>query len=449
MMDATGDISSRITFDSGNAKEIPVDRRHFIRTAAMAATAAGILNNDAPPIHAASPASGMSAIRNANANMPCRRMGKTGVQVSALGFGMLRLPMLEDRRTVDEGKTMEMLRYGIDNGINYVDTARGYLGGQSETAVGKALRNGYRDKVYLATKLNLSAMRSEADFDRMFDESRRQLRTDVIDFYLLHHVTTKTWNQSVLPFKVMEKAERLKREGKIHFLGFSFHDNLALFKHVLDACPDWDFCQLMANYLDTEYEAGFLGVKYAYERGLAVNCMEPLKAGLLARPPREVQAVFDAAPVKRTPVEWAFDYLWNMPEIGVVISGMSNVAQVEENLRYARRSSVGMLDWNDRVVIGQAAKRYRDFDGVTDCTGCNNCAPCPKGVAIGSLIGQMWFIYQVTGDKAAAQGYYDHVPAPRGVNAGACDGCGACLPKCPQHVNIPDMLRRMRAELER
>lgn len=133
--------------------------------------------------------------------------------------------------------------------------------------MGKALLNGYRDKVHLATKLNLSAMRSEADFDRMFDESRRQLQTDVIDFYLLHHVTTKTWNQSVLPFKVMEKVERCKRDGKIRFIGFSFHDNLALFKHVLDVCPDWDFCQLMENYLDTEYEAGFLGMKYAYDAG--------------------------------------------------------------------------------------------------------------------------------------------------------------------------------------
>lgn len=127
---------------------------------------------------------------------------------------------------------------------------------------------------------------------------------------------------------------------------------------------------------------------------------------------------------------------------------MSNVAQVKENLTYARRSSVGMLDWNDRVTIGRAAKRYRDYEGVPACTGCNNCAPCPKGVAIGSLIGQMWFIYKVTGNKAAARGYYNNVPAPRGVNADACDGCGECLPKCPLHVNIPDLLRRMRAELK-
>ena len=380
-----------------------MNRRHFIKTAAMATAATGLLPHEGSSARAATSGIDAATVRNYNEDMPYRRMGKTGVLVSALGFGMLRLPMLADRRTVDEKKTVDMLRYGIDNGINYVDTARGYLGGQSETAVGKALLRGYRDKVYLATKLNLGAMRSEADFDRMFDASRRELQTDVIDFYLLHHVTTKTWNQSAVPFKVMEKVERCKRDGKIRFIGFSFHDNLALFKQVLDACPDWDFCQLMENYLDTEYEAGFLGMKYAYERGLAVNCMEPLKAGLLVRPPREVQAILDAAPVKRTPVEWAFDYLWNMPEPGVVISGMSNVAQVKENLTYARRSSVGMLDWNDRVTIGRAAKRYRDYEGVPACTGCNNCAPCPKGVAIGSLIGQMWFIYKVTGNKAAAR----------------------------------------------
>ena len=428
-----------------------MDRRKFLKTCALTTAAAGMgaaaTTANAQP-STRTPAADTSRIRNYQVDMPYRRMGRTGIMVSALGFGMLRLPMLEDRKTVDEKKTIEMLRYGIDHGINYVDTARGYLGGQSERAVGKALAGGYRDRVYLATKLNLGGMKSEADFQRMFDTSRRELGTDVIDFYLLHHVTTRTWNGSVLPYRVLEKVERCMAEGSIRHIGFSFHDNFAFFKHVLDFYPGWDFCQLMENYLDTEYEAGFLGMKLAYERGLAVNCMEPLKAGFVVNPPKKVREVFEAAKTKRTPIEWAFDYLWSMPEPGVVISGMSNIDQVQENLSYAKKSHIGMLGWEDHMVLGEAAKRYREFEGVTACTGCNNCAPCPKLVAIGSLIGQMWYIYKVTGNKKAAQAYYNNVPYPRGVNADACDGCGECLPKCPMHVDIPKVLKEMRAELK-
>lgn len=432
-----------------------MNRRHFLQTAVLTGAAASLAGTNAAqagPVRTGTGQTGepelsSRTVRNFHPEMPYRRMGRTGVMVSALGFGMLRLPMLADGKTVDEQQTVDMLRYGIDNGINYVDTARGYLRGQSETAVGKALRNGYRDRVYLATKLNLGGMRDEGDFQRMFDESRRQLHTDVIDFYLMHHVTHRTWNGSVLPYKVLDKVQRCLEEDSIRYAGFSFHDNLAFFKQVLDAYP-WDFCQLMENYLDTEYEAGYLGMKLAYERGLAVNCMEPLKAGFVVRPPQKVQDVFDAAQTRRTPIEWAFDYLWSMPEPGVVISGMSNIAQVKENISYARKARVGMLTWEDRMVLGEAARRYRDFEGVIACTGCNNCAPCPKLVAIGSLIGQMWYIYKVTGNRKAARAYYNNVPYPRGVNADACDGCGQCLPRCPMQVNIPAILAEMRRELK-
>lgn len=424
-----------------------MDRRDFIRTAAITAAGASLSGNSCLAANVLSSEINPAKIRNYHPEMKYRLMGKTGVMVSALGFGMLRLPMLADGKTVDEAQTIGMLRYGIDNGINYVDTARGYLGGQSETAVGKALLDGYRDKVWLATKLPLQAMKSEADFERMFDESRKALQTDVFDFYLLHHVTHNTWPKAAIPFRVLEKAQKYRDEGKIRFLGFSFHDSLVLFQEVLRAIPDWDFCQLMENYVDTQYEAGLLGMKYAYDRGMAVNCMQPLKAGLLANPPKEVREILESAPGRRPAIEWAFDYLWDMPYPGVVISGMSNLDQVRENLAYARKSSVNMLDWDARVTIGKAALRYRQYPGVTACTGCDYCVPCPQDVAIGSLIGNMWFIYKVNGDKKAAQRYYNHVPPQRGVNANACNDCGVCLPKCPEHVNIPEILKQMRDEL--
>lgn len=427
-------------------------KRRTLFKATLAASASGasvIGSSQAAPVSASGAAQQFdsSNIRNYRPDMRYRLMGKTGVVVSALGIGMLRLPMLADKKTVDETQSIGMLRHAIDCGINYVDTARGYLGGQSETVVGKALSGGYRDKVHLATKLTLQAMKSEADFDRMFDLSRKTLDTDVIDFYLLHHVTHRTWNEAAVPFKVLDKVAKLKAEGKIKHVGFSFHDNLSFFKAVLDAY-DWDFCQLMQNYLDTEYEAGLLGMKYAFERGMAVNCMEPLKAGLLVRPPKRVQKVLDKAPVKRTPVQWAFDYLWDMPEPGVVISGMSNIAQVDENVSYARLSSINMLSYEERMVIGEAALKYRDIPDMPPCTGCNACAPCPKWVALGSLIGQMWFIYKATGNKNALR-YYNNVPWPRGGNADTCDGCGACVPKCPNHINIPELIKEIRAEVSR
>ncbi|MDO5537935.1 MAG: aldo/keto reductase [Desulfovibrionaceae bacterium] len=425
-----------------------MNRRNFLKTAAVTA-AAGMAGGSSAALAAPKGADELTAaekaaIRNYTPDMRYRRMGSTGVMVSALGFGMLRLPMLEDRKTVNEAATIEMLRYGIDNGINYVDTARGYLGGQSETAVGMALAGGWRDRVWLATKLTLSALKSDADFERMFDLSRKQLNTDVIDFYLLHHVTEKTWRENMVPYRAIEKIMKLKEQGKIRYAGFSFHDSLPFFKQVLDANPGWDFCQLMENYLDTEYEAGFLGMKMAYERGMAVNVMEPLKAGMLTRLPKEVRALFDASGRKRTAVEWAFDYLYTLPEPGVVISGMSSVAHVKENIEYAKRSHVGMLDWQDRVTIGKAAHLWRTMPGVSPCTACANCMPCHNDVDIARLIGHVWFSYKLTGNLDAAKRYYTHVPPPRGVSAEACDFCGECVPRCPEHVDIVGILKEMR-----
>ncbi len=427
-----------------------MNRRAFLKGATTLAATGGLIGGGKALSQAWAKAQEPKNIRNYHEEMRYRPHGLTGVSVSALGFGMLRLPMLADGKTVDEALSIRMVRHAIDNGLNYVDTGYVYLGGQSELVTGKALAGGYRDRVYVTSKSPWWIMERPEDFERFFDESRKRLQTDVIDFYHIHMIMHRAWKEKVLPFRLMEKIETLKAQGKIRFSGFSFHDNVTLFKRVVDANPDWNFCLIQQNYLDTEHEAGLLSLKYAAGRGMGVSVMEPLRNGFLVTPPREVQAVFDAAPRKRSPVEWAFDYLWNMPEVSVVLSGMGSMRNVEDNLSYAKRSGPGMLDAEDVAVIGSAARRYRSYEGVIPCTGCYNCIPCPRNVAIGYLFNMVFNQYKADGDMARAHRLiqYSMSPIQRGDKPQACDGCGQCLPKCPQGINIPEELKRVQRELK-
>lgn len=426
-----------------------MDRRTFLKGATALAAGGGMLGSGSPSRALAGPLE-PERIRNYHPGMRYRPHGLTGVGVSALGFGMLRLPMLADGRTVDEELSIRMVRHAIDHGLNYVDTGHVYLGGQSETVTGKALASGYRDRIHLTSKSPWWIMERPEDFERLFDESRSRLQTDVIDFYHIHMIMHRGWREKVVPFRLIEKIEKLKAQGKIRFSGFSFHDNVTLFKRVVDANPDWNFCLIQQNYLDTEHEVGLVGLKYAAGRGMGVSVMEPLRNGFLVRPPREVQDVFDAAPRRRPPVEWAFDHLWNMPEVSVVVSGMRSMQDVEDNLSYAGRSAPGMLDGEDVAVLGAAARRYRSFPGAVPCTGCYNCIPCPKNVAIGYLFNMVFNQFKADGDKARAHRLIRHSMSPiqRGDRPQACDGCGQCLPRCPQGINIPEELRRVHRELE-
>ncbi|WP_301194187.1 aldo/keto reductase, partial [uncultured Desulfovibrio sp.] len=391
-----------------------------------------------------------SNIRNFHPEMRYRPHGLTGVAVSALGFGMLRLPLLADGKTVDEARTIAMLRHAIDHGLNYVDTGYVYLGGQSEAVTGKALAGGYRDRIWLTSKSPWWIMERPEDFERFFDESRRRLQTDVIDFYHIHMIMHRGWKEKVVPFRLIDRMMELKARGAIRFAGFSFHDGAPLFKRVVDANPGWDFCLIQQNYLDTEHEAGLVGLNYAAANGMGVSIMEPLRNGFLVKPPAMVQAVLDAAPRRRPPVEWAFDYLWNRPEVSVVVSGMASMQNVRDNLAYAGRSAPGMLDAEDRAVIGRAARAYRSAPGTIPCTGCYNCIPCPQNVAIGYLFNMVFNQYKADGDKARAHRLvnYSMSPVQRGDRPGACNECGQCLPKCPQGINIPEELKRVRRELE-
>lgn len=432
-----------------------MERRNFIKSAVALTAATALQAGGAQQLQAAEKTAPLAPeqqarIRNFNPQMPYRPMGKTGIDVSALGFGMLRLPMLADGKTVDAPTSIALLRRAIEQGLNYVDTGHVYLGGQSEEVTGQALAGGWRDRVYVTSKSPWWIMERPEDFERLFDISRKRLQTDVIDFYHLHMLMHRGWNEKVIPFKLMDKIEKLKQDGKIRYSGFSFHDSATLFKKIVDANPHWDFCLIQQNYLDTEHEAGLVGLKYAAARGMGVSIMEPLRNGFLVNPPAEVRAVFAAAAHQRSPVEWALDYLWNMPEVSVVVSGMSAAQHVTDNLAYAGRSAVNMLNVDDRAVLGQAARQYRSYAGSVPCTGCYNCIPCPRNVAIGYLLALVYNQYKADGDKQRAQRLmqYSMSPVLRGDKASACDGCGQCLPKCPQGINIPAVLQRVRDELE-
>lgn len=381
-------------------------------------------------------------ILNYNPNMQYRPMGRTGVKVSALGFGMLRLPMLADGKTVDSDQSVEMVHRAIEGGVNYIDTGRVYMGGQSEQTVGKALAGGWRDRVYVTSKAPWWMMERPEDFEKFFDESRRAMDTDVIDFYHIHMIMHRGWKDKVVPFRLIEKMEKLKAEGKIRFSGFSFHDRLQLFKQVIDANPAWDFCLIQHNYLDYEYEAGVLGPKYAAANGLGLAVMKPVRTGFLANLPASMREALASTGVKKPDVEWALDYLWDIPEVSIAVSGMGSMKDVEANLDYASRARPNMLNPDEREALGNAIRAFRSAPGHVDCTGCYQCIPCPHNVAIGYIFAYVYNNYLMHGDMKKAMADYTLAMSPvqRGAPASACVGCGACLEKCPQGLDIPKLL---------
>ncbi len=292
--------------------------------------------------------------------METRAFGNTGMQVSPLGFGVMRLPMKGGGKTVnsntidqvDVETSIKMIHDAIEGGINYFDTAYNYIGGYSERILGQALQGGLREKVCIATKSPAWLYKAPEDFDRFLDEQLERLQTTYIDNYLLHSMNGGSWKKTVRN-NAVEGMVRAKASGKVRNIGFSFHDDLELFEEILNAA-DWDFCQIQLNYYDQDYQAGLKGMRMAAERGLAVVVMEPLRGGLLVNLPKEAQAAFDGSGYNRSNVEWALDWLWNMPEVSCVLSGMSTPEQLQQNMGYAAKAKPGMLSAEEQGVIAQA-----------------------------------------------------------------------------------------------
>lgn len=369
--------------------------------------------------------------------MQYRKLGNTGLMPSALGFGMMRLPQMDGK--TDAESSIQMLRWAIDNGLTYVDTAYNYLNGDSERITGRALQDGYREKVILATKAPVYWFENENDFDRILDEQLERLQTDHIDCYLLHALNRDTWENRVLKHDVLAHMKAAKAAGKIRHLGFSFHDDFETFRRILDGFDGWEFCQIQLNYLDTAYQAGIPGLELAASRGLGVVIMEPLRGGKLANVPDTVAEVLKG----KSPVEYALDFLWNRPEVSCVLSGMNSGEMVRENMCFAGRSKPNMLSPEEKGQLALAAERYRTITSIP-CTGCSYCDVCPKGIAIPKCFAA-YNRLMVTGNRRAEKPGYDALGDGR---ASCCVECHTCEERCPQHIAIPEELKKVVKALE-
>lgn len=371
--------------------------------------------------------------------MQYRTFGRLDWKPSALGFGAMRLPTIDgDPGKIDESEATRMIRYAVDDGVNYVDTAYPYHRETSEPFLGRALQDGYRERVRLATKMPCWKVEGVEDFDRYLDEQLERLQTDHVDFYLLHGLNAGSWPK-VRDLGVLRWAEKAIADGRIHHLGFSFHDRVKVFEEIVDASDLWLFCQIQYNFMDVEYQAGTKGLKYAAKKGLAVVVMEPLRGGLLTKNvPPVVQDIWDSAPRKRTPADWALQWVWGHQEVSVVLSGMSTMVQVEQNVASASVSGPGTLTEEELALVTRVRDRYRELCRIP-CTDCRYCLPCPSGVNIPRIF-EIYNDAMIYGDEQQAQMSYLWLDEEERANL--CVECGECLEKCPQEIEIPDWLAK-------
>ncbi|AKB85255.1 aldo/keto reductase [Methanococcoides methylutens] len=377
-----------------------------------------------------------------------RKMPKNGDELSILGFGAMRLPVKEDG-TIDEERATNQIRDAIDNGVNYVDTAWPYHMGQSEPFLRRALSDGYREKVKLATKLPTWMVDSREDMDKFLNAQLEKLNTDHIDYYLIHSLAGELW-EKVESLGVIDFLEKAKADGRIINAGFSFHGAPDEFKPIVDAY-EWDFCQIQYNFLDEKLQAGTEGLEYAASKDLGVIIMEPLRGGLLAgEVPTSIEDIWNEGSTKRTAAEWALRWVWNHPEVTVVLSGMNEEAHVEENLRIADEANSDSLTENELKLIERVENKYRELMKA-GCTGCSYCMPCPVGVDIPACFEMYNNLYLFDNDDMTKLMYAARLGGITGAEPGfasLCVQCNKCIEKCPQHLEIPTLLESVVEDFE-
>lgn len=376
-----------------------------------------------------------------------KELGKTKEKVSILGFGTMRLPTNGDNSQINEKEASDMLTYGIENGINLIDTAYSYHSstldnrGNSEIFLGEFLKeNNYRDDVILTTKSPSWLIEEKGDFDKYLDEQLKKLQTDQIDLYLLHSLTEKDW-EKVKGLEVMDFLDDALSSGKIKHVGFSAHTEIDYLIEIVDDYPKWEAVLTQMNYLDEYYQSGIMGLDYLKNLNIGTMVMEPLRGGRLVQNiPPEIMEMWKTAEVQRTPVEWALQYLWNREDVDCVLSGMNTLEQVKENVEIASRSYPNTITAHDEELIREVARKYRTYRG-NECTACGYCMPCPYGVNIVDCFNEYNLGHILQNPSGSAMQYFSLIDDD--ARADSCIRCMECEYICPQMLNIPDELEKV------
>ncbi len=375
--------------------------------------------------------------------MKYRKFENIEKPVSLFGLGCMRFNgEASGDSVIDEEKAIKLIRKAIDGGVNYIDTAYVYLDRTAEGTVGKALRDGYREKVTIATKMPIDYVKTPEDMENLFSSELKSLETDHIDFYLLHALGKDRWDR----FKelgVKDFLNQKKAEGKIKYKCFSFHGPYEEFEYILNDF-DWDMVQIQYNFMDINNQAGTKGLKLAASKGIPVVIMEGLLGGKLSKAPDDVQAIYDEFPIKRSPVEWAFRWLANNPEILTILSGCNEEEQIEDNLKIFDEVDAGLMTDAEMELIAKVRDAYNARTKIS-CTGCRYCMPCPNDVAIPRVF-NMWNEYGLYNANPLESWDYLEIKEAKQTPEN-CIECGKCESACPQHLNIIEALKTSWSEM--
>ncbi|MFP3041360.1 aldo/keto reductase [Treponema primitia] len=374
--------------------------------------------------------------------MQYRTYGKNGFKVSLLGMGCMRLPRIfvpgASEAQVDKEKAIELIRYAADHGVNYFDTAYGYHHTTSESVLGEALEGARRDKVKIVTKQPFHTMKTQADIRRNLENTLRKLRTDHLDVYLIHNIQKPYW-EDIKKRKIIEEYEKFRSEGLIRGIGFSYHGQLPAFKDIL-SFYSWDMCQIQQNLIDVDHEATEEAIKLAGDKGTGLVIMEPLRGGSLASPPAQVKAIYDEFPIKRSAVEWAFRHMINYPQVSTILSGVTTLEQIKENIEIFSKPDAlpNCLGNEEKAILTRVKAKYESMASIP-CTACEYCLPCPQGVKIPDTFAKYNNGVMFGTFEPVKRQYYFSTRDKQ--DASLCVACGECETKCPQHIEIPKQLK--------